>query len=98
MLVLFKKNKIKLLEWTTSEEPDKQKVELDFYYNEMIINVILGMFVFFIGNIYFKLLGIIWVIAPFCAWNISKEYGDYTFEIIENDKKYNCQPFLASNT
>ena len=82
------KNKTKLLEWTTSEETDNQKVELDFYYNEMIINVILGMFVFFIGNIYFKLLGIIWVIAPFCAWNISKEYGDYTFEITENDKKY----------
>ena len=82
------KNKTKLLEWTTSEETDKQKVELDFYYNEMIINVIFGMFVFFIGNIYFKLLGIIWFIAPFCAWNISKEYGDCTFEITENDKKY----------
>ena len=62
------KNKTKLLEWTTSEETDKQKVELSFYYNEMIVNVILGVLFLFIGNIWFKILGALWCIAPIYAY------------------------------
>lgn len=65
-----------LLEWTTSEEAEKNnKDELQGYYLKMSINLITGIFFIIIGILYFPIaiiLGIIWLVAPLICWYISK--------------------------
>ena len=67
-----------LLEWTTSEEAEKQaKSDLISYYNQMAINVIAGFtsiaLGFFKENIFACVLGGLWIITPIIMWYISKE-------------------------
>ncbi len=67
-----------LLEWTTSEEAEKQaKSNLISYYNQMSINVLAGVITIGLsllkGNIFGILLGIFWFIAPIIMWYISKD-------------------------
>ncbi len=69
-----------LLEWMTSEEAEKQaKTDLISYYKNMISNVvigaisILGYILYKNNNILLLILGILWIIAPFTMWYISKE-------------------------
>ncbi len=66
------------LEWMTSEEAEKQaKSSLISYYNKMAINFLSGIIVISLGlfrvNIFAIFLGILWIIAPFGAWYISRE-------------------------
>ena len=66
------------LEWTTSEEAEKQaKSNLVSYYNQMSVGVLTGIITIAIGllrqNIFAILLGIYWIITPFIMWYISKE-------------------------
>ncbi|MBR3003152.1 MAG: hypothetical protein IKF38_06355 [Clostridia bacterium] len=62
-----------LLEWTTSEEAEKQsKGDLFSYYKQMLINVIAGIVLFFVYKNAF-VLSILWVVAPYLMCKISKE-------------------------
>ena len=82
---ISKKN---LLEWTTSEEADKNsKTDLKSYYANMLPNIVLGILgIIYIvllnknGEIYYNyginifivIISIIWLIAPLFVWYISK--------------------------
>lgn len=88
----LKISKQNLLEWTTSEEAEKQaKTDLFSYYKNMKANVILGVIGLLVG-IYFSktvtlVLSIIWLIAPTVAWYISKPII-HTQNIPSRDRKY----------
>ena len=80
-----KKKKIKMLEWTTSEESDKTCSNSFLqYYKEMIIQVFAGIYSAFFG---YYLLGILWVLSPIVAWRISQKC-DNTKNISSEDKEY----------
>ena len=62
-----------LLEWTTSEEAEKQsKGDLLSYYMQMVINVIAGIALFFIYK-YAIIISILWIITPYIMYFLSKE-------------------------
>ncbi len=66
-----------LLEWTTSEQAEKQaKNGIKNYYLKMWINVIFAIIMIVIGIMYLPvsiILGAIWLIAPIICCYISKE-------------------------
>ncbi len=82
-----------LLEWTTSEEAEKQaKSDLVSYYTQMSINIIIGIITIVIGiintSIWAMFIGILWIIMPTVMWYISKEYEDKApIEILNDDEK-----------
>ena len=82
------KKKKKLLEWTTSEDTDKLKVDIKSYYKEMKINVIVGFIFAFSRNVIFKLFGILWIIGPFIAYYLSLEEKEDNLEADEELRKY----------
>jgi cyclic beta-1,2-glucan synthetase len=93
------RSKKNLLEWTTAEEAElNQKSSLQFYYTSMISNVLLAIIVLFsmlivkniFINIFLGVLVILWVIAPFVMWYISKNIvTDLQIEKIDQkDKEY----------
>ncbi len=95
-MTISKKN---LLEWTTSEEAEKQaKKDLISYYKSMIFNVIAGVFglvtLFMhepnIFSIFIFVVSILWMISPIIMWSISKEIKEKNKfeELNEKDKKY----------
>ena len=66
-----------LLEWTTSEEAEKQaKSDFTSYYNKMYINVLMGLVSIGLGgltkNIFAICLGVFWFLIPASMWYISK--------------------------
>ena len=72
----------KLLEWMTSEEAEKQaRNDVLSYIKQMWINLAFGILTIgmalncrsFVGYILGMVLGIIWLLAPFIMWYISKE-------------------------
>ena len=67
-----------LLEWTTSEEAEKQaKSDIISYYNQMAINFLAGIISIGLGllrqNIFGVILGILWIASPMLMWYISRE-------------------------
>lgn len=91
----LKVSKQNLLEWMTAEEAEKQsKKDLLSYYKNMIINPIVGalliLFGILIKNYMFLLFGILFTIAPYCVWYISREIKEKkALEMIDNkDKEY----------
>ena len=67
-----------LLEWTTSEEAEKNsKTTIISYYNNMWINFLFGIVALGLGilktNIFGMIVGILWIIMPSILWYISKE-------------------------
>ena len=67
-----------LLEWTTSEEAEKQaKSDLGAYYNQMSVNSLAGVISIGLGllkqNIFAVILGGYWFFIPIIMWYISKE-------------------------
>lgn len=93
------KSKKHLLEWTTSEEAEKKsKKDLASYYKTMLANVILGIIALFIGIIYpnsilsicFFAISVLWLVAPFIMWNISKQKKEEkaTEKLTKEDKDY----------
>ena len=69
-----------LLEWTTSEEAEKQaKSGLISYYNQMAMNILAGVIAISLGllrvNIFAILLGLWWILTPTVMWYVSKEIG-----------------------
>ena len=84
-----------LLEWTTSEEAEKQsKSSLISYYNMMKINVILGIFSVIVAivnsNVLWIFLGIYMLITPYLMYFISKEEKDKEAinSLNKEDKEY----------
>lgn len=77
-----------MLEWVTAEDGEKNKIsDLNSYYFEMKINIILGLVFLIFGSLVFKIIGIAWIIAPIFAWYISLENKDeYIWS--KDDKKY----------
>ena len=73
----------KLLEWTTSEEAEKQaKTDIISYYKNMFSTVLMGLVSIFIfvkySSICALILGILWIVAPFVMFYISKEVQEKT--------------------
>lgn len=67
-----------LLEWTTSEEAEKQsKSDIVSYYNQMAINMLAGVISIGLGllksNVFAVLLGIGWILTPAMMWYVSKK-------------------------
>ena len=88
----LKISKQNLLEWTTSEEAEKQAItDLFPYFKSMKANVILGVIGIILGIYFGKtvtlFLGVLWFIAPYVAWYISKNNVNMQ-SINEKDKKY----------
>jgi len=84
-----------LLEWTTSEEAEKQaKSDMISYINSMKINELTGIVSIGIGilktNIFAVLLGIFWMCTPIIMWYISKEEKQKSAieELNEEEKEY----------
>ena len=91
----MKISKKHLLEWLTAEEAEKQaKTDLISYYKFMWPNVVLGIlsliFGFFAKQITGVILGIIWLLAPIFAWNISKDIKQISAveKISKQDREY----------
>ena len=73
----MKVSKQNLLEWTTAEEAEKQaKTDVFSYYRNMISNVILGLIFILSSNLFLRVLGILWILAPSIACYVSKEIKD----------------------
>ena len=82
-----------LLEWTTSEEAEKQsKTDVISYYKDMFINVIAGIISIIASrnNILYVILGALWIISPYLMYQISKEEKEKEAHdlINERDEKY----------
>ena len=97
---IYRKNisKKHLLEWTTSEEAEKQaKTDLTSYYKQMLINVIFAIAIILISkktgnvNVLEIVLGILWLITPYIMYKISKEIKTKKIKISENEKQYILQ-------
>lgn len=76
------KSKKHLLEWTTSEEAEKlSKKDVVSFYKNMFANVVSAVICLGIAYIYqnkivtifFIIIGVLWLVAPFIMWKISKE-------------------------
>ncbi len=66
-------SKMHLLEWTTSEEAEKQsKGDLMSYYKQMFINVIAGIAIFLAYKASIA-IAVLWIITPYIMCQISKE-------------------------
>lgn len=82
-----------LLEWTTSEEAEKQaKSDIVSYYNQMAFNSLVGVVTIGIGflkqNIFATILGIWWFFIPMVMWYISKEkMKKAPIELLDNKEK-----------
>ena len=80
-----------LLEWTTSEEAEKQaKSDLMSYFNQMAFNILFGIITIAIGflkqNIFADILGILWFFTPAIMWYLSQE-KDQKFPIDSLNKE-----------
>ena len=66
-----------LLEWTTSEQAEKQaKNGIKNYYMNMWVNALIGILTITFAILYMPpaiIIGVIWTIAPATCWYISKE-------------------------
>ncbi len=82
-----------LLEWMTSEEAEKQaKSSIGSYYNQMAVNVLIGLISIGIGiakySITLTILGFWWAFTPFAMWYISKELNKITaIERLDKEEK-----------
>ncbi len=82
------RKKVKLLEWITAEEADKNsKNDLKSYYKEMKVNVIFGIVFLLIRKILCNIIGGLWIVAPIIAWYISLE-RENKVEISDTNKRY----------
>lgn len=78
--------KKKLLEWVTAEDSENRTKNTIFSnYKEMLPNIIFGV-IFLFGNIAFKILGLIFLVAPYIAYSLSKEIKN-DFRISEDEEK-----------
>jgi len=81
--------KKKLLEWVTAEDGEKQfKNTFTHVYRKMFVNLVAGILFLIIGkSIIFKTIGILFTIAPFVVFELSKEKKNQK-NLLPNNKKY----------
>ncbi len=84
-----------LLEWTTSEEAEKQaKSNLASYYNQMALNVLVGIISIGLGllklNLFAVVLGVWWMLIPIVMWYSSREIEKVTAveQLNKEEKEY----------
>lgn len=83
-----------LLEWTTSEQAEKEaKNGIKNYYFSMITNIIFGILIIILGVLYFRWaipIAIIWIVAPIICYYISKENIEVKAitKLDDNEKEY----------
>lgn len=84
--VLYRKiKKVKMLEWTTSEDGDKKCLStIPFYYKQMWTQILFGIIAIYL---HFFITGILWIIAPSIAWYISNEKQKKEV-LTENEKTF----------
>ena len=77
-----------LLEWTTSEEAEKQtKQDIVTYYKQMAINVIFSVVIFLVYKSALP-FAIIWAITPFLMYYISNDKKDFkSIELLNQEQK-----------
>ena len=77
-----------LLEWTTSEEAEKQtKNDLFSYYKQMIINVVFAVLLFLVYKSALP-IAIIWLVTPFLMYYISNDKKDIkSIELLNDEQK-----------
>ena len=87
-----------LLEWTTSEEAERQaRTDVFSYVNQMSFNIVFGLVAIGIGflktNIFIIVIGLLWVIAPILMWYISlpKKILKPIQKITKDEKEYVTQ-------
>ena len=89
---LYRKNisKKHVLEWTTSEEAEKQsKTDLFSYYKDMFINIIFAVIILiFFRNFINLLIAFLWIIAPLIMNRISIENKSPDKSIDKNEYNY----------
>ena len=80
-----------LLEWTTSEEAEKQSnTDVVSYYKEMFVNIVLAIIVIiFFNNSFNVILAILWIIAPYFMYKISLEKKEKSVKEILNKNNIN---------
>ena len=82
-----------LLEWTTSEDVEKNlKDGLAKSYKTMWVNIFFGVLSLvhglIVGNILYLVLSLIWIVGPFISWYISKDIKEAKpIDKIENEDK-----------
>ena len=94
-------SKCKLLEWQTAEQAEKQAIKTTLeYYKQMICNPITGIAIIGLGlwgsilhQIMCLLLGMLWIIGPWIACNISKpaKNKENLEKLSEKEKKHLLQ-------
>ena len=87
-----------LLEWSTSEEVERQsKSDVWSYIKSMKLNIVLGIVVLIrviiendIKNIFLFLISLAWILAPIIMWFISKSEnkGKIVNQLAEEEKNY----------
>ena len=91
----MKISKKHLLEWTTSEDAEKlSKTDLGAYYINMAPNLVIGVlaivYSFAFSNLIILALGILWLLAPYGMWFISRKEKEKSKiqELNEKEKEY----------
>ena len=91
----LKISKKHLLEWTTSEEAEKlSKTDLKSYYISMLPNLLIGVlsiiFSLAFSNFIILALGVLWILAPYGMWFISKKEKEKNKlqELSNKEKEY----------
>ena len=87
----------KLLEWTTSEQAEKNsKNSISSYLKDMFFNIIFGILAI-IAALYFNnvilemlliILGVLWLTGPFIAYYISKPIEYKKIELTDEENRY----------
>ena len=90
-------SKQNLLEWTTSEEAEKEaKTTIISYFKLMIVNILIGLatliYLIFnplnVGTALIGVVAILWILAPLIAWYISIENVELNkYELLSDDNK-----------
>lgn len=79
----------KLLEWTTAEQAEGEKISIKKYYKTMNFQVVFSIIVIIYSvifkNIFLLILGFIWILTPKILYNLSKNKKKE--EIISEDNK-----------
>ena len=88
----LKISKQNLLEWTTSEDAEKQAgTSAVSYFKSMKTNVILGILCIIIGLVFSKVVtlifGFLWLVSPYIAYRISKDVR-INEKLNKEDRKY----------
>ncbi len=86
----MKISKKHLLEWTTAEEAENtSKTDLLSYIKYMSVQIIFALAILLLTkNIILSIISIIWIIAPYFMWYISKENKEEVKNISKQNKEY----------